>query len=116
MAYINQPDIKEARGGLRDSVLVAASLRLAGRPSARPVRRRVERLLDVCALHLSGHNKDTNMLLSPGIGQGVRGRWALPTWLLPDGERSQVDRRSADVVARAGRQIAFSLDSTACES
>lgn len=38
MAYINQPDIKEARGGLRDSVLVSALGRiLACRPSARHV-------------------------------------------------------------------------------
>ena len=38
MAYSNQPDIKESRGGLRDSVLVSALCRfLACRPPARPV-------------------------------------------------------------------------------
>ena len=66
MAYINQPDIKEARGGLRDSVLVSALAAswLADRPHG-TYDDAVERLLDVRdCIHLVA-GKDTNMLLSP---------------------------------------------------
>lgn len=58
MAYINQPDIKEARGGLRDSVLVSAlaSSWLADRPHG-TYDDAVRRLLDVRRLHPSGRRQ-----------------------------------------------------------
>lgn len=114
MAYINQPDIKEARGGLRDSVLVAALAAswLADRPHGR-YDDAVERLLDVRdCIHLVA-NKDTNMLLSPYQAK-VSAMLGLADPTLPDGER---EAKSIDdlqtLLARVGRQIAFSLDSTA---
>ena len=114
MAYINQPDIKEARGGLRDSVLVAALAAswLADRPHGR-YDDAVERLLDVRdCIHLVA-NKDTNILLSPYQAK-VSAMLGLADPTLPDGER---EAKSIDdlqtLLARVGRQIAFSLDSTA---
>ena len=114
MAYINQPDIKEARGGLRDSVLVSALAAswLADRPHG-TYDDAVERLLDVRAcIHLVA-GKDTNMLLSPYQAK-VAAMLGLADPTLPDGER---EAKSIDdlqtLLARVGRQIAFSLDSTA---
>ncbi|ETY70617.1 nucleotidyltransferase domain-containing protein [Bifidobacterium moukalabense] len=114
MAYINQPDIKEARGGLRDSVLVAALAAswLADRPHGR-YDDAVERLLDVRdCIHLVA-NKDTNMLLSPYQAK-VSAMLGLADPTLPDGEReaTSIDDLQT-LLARVGRQIAFSLDSTA---
>lgn len=114
MAYINQPDIKEARGGLRDSVLVSALTAswLADRPHG-TYDDAVERLLDVRdCIHLVA-GKDTNMLLSPYQAK-VAAMLGLADPTLPDGER---EAKSIDdlqtLLARVGRQIAFSLDSTA---
>lgn len=112
--YINQPDIKEARGGLRDSVLVSALAAswLADRPHG-TYDDAVERLLDVRdCIHLVA-GKDTNMLLSPYQAK-VAAMLGLADPTLPDGER---EAKSIDdlqtLLARVGRQIAFSLDSTA---
>ena len=114
MAYINQPDIKEARGGLRDSVLVSALAAswLADRPHG-TYDDAVERLLDVRdCIHLVA-GKDTNMLLLPYQAK-VAAMLGLADPTLPDGER---EAKSIDdlqtLLARVGRQIVFSLDSTA---
>ena len=87
LAYINQPDIKEARGGLRDSVLVSALAAswLADRPHG-TYDDAVERLLDVRdCIHLVA-GKDTNMLLSPYQAK-VAAMLGLADPTLPDGER-----------------------------
>ena len=114
MAYGNQPDIKESRGGLRDSVLVSALAAswLADRPHGQ-YDDAVERLLDVRdCIHLVA-NKDTNMLLAPYQAR-VSAMLGLADPTLPSGER---EAKSIDdlqtLLARVGRQIAFSLDSTA---
>lgn len=114
MAYDNQPDIKESRGGLRDSVLVSALTAswLADRPHGQ-YDDAVERLLDVRdCIHLVA-NKDTNMLLAPYQAR-VSAMLGLADPTLPSGER---EAKSIDdlqtLLARVGRQIAFSLDSTA---
>nr|WP_205832070.1 nucleotidyltransferase domain-containing protein [Bifidobacterium sp. DSM 109958] len=114
LAYINQPDVKEARGGLRDAVLVSALAAswLADRPHGR-YDEDVERLLDVRdCIHLVA-NKDTNLLLAP-YQPRVAAMLGLadPTW--PQAER---DARAIDDLqtrlAGLGRQISFALDSTA---
>ena len=114
MAYGNQPDIKESRGGLRDSVLVSALAAswLADRPHGQ-YDDAVERLLDVRdCIHLVA-NKDTNMLLAPYQAR-VSAMLGLADPTLPSGER---EVKSIDdlqtLLARVGRQIAFSFDSTA---
>ena len=114
MAYGNQPDIKESRGGLRDSVLVSALTAswLADRPHGQ-YDDAVERLLDVRdCIHLVA-NRDTNMLLAPYQAR-VSAMLGLADPTLPSGER---EAKSIDdlqtLLARVGRQIAFSLDSTA---
>ncbi len=114
MAYINQPDIKEARGGLRDCVLVSALAAswLADRPHGK-YDDAVERLLDVRdCIHLVA-NKDTNMLLSPYQAR-VAAMLGLADPTLPEGEReaASIDDLQT-LLARMGRQVAFSLDSTA---
>ena len=114
VAYINQPDIKEARGGLRDSVLVSALAAswLADRPHG-VYDDAVEHLLDVRdCIHLVA-KKDTNLLLAPYQAQvATMMGLADPTW--PKDER---DARAIDdlqtVLARYGRRVAFALDSTA---
>lgn len=114
MEYLNQPDIKEARGGLRDSVLVSALAAswLADRPHGR-YDDAVERLLDVRdCIHLVA-GKDANRLLSPYQAK-VAAMLGLADPTLPQGER---EAKSVDdlqtLLARLGRQIAFSLDTTA---
>lgn len=114
MAYINQPDIKEARGGLRDCVLVSALAAswLADRPHGK-YDDAVERLLDVRdCIHLVA-NKDTNMLLSQYQAR-VAAMLGLADPTLPEGEReaASIDDLQT-LLARVGRQVAFSLDSTA---
>lgn len=113
IAYINQPDIKEARGGLRDSVLMSALAAswLADRPHG-VYDDAVEDLLDVRdCIHLVAR-KDTNLLLSP-YQDKVAAMLGLADPTLPTGER---EARSIDDLqtrlARIGRQVAFALDST----
>lgn len=114
LPYLNQPDVKEARGGLRDTVLVAALAAswLADRPHGR-YDEAVERLLDVRdAIHLAA-GKDTNLLLAAWQPQ-VAAMLGLADPTLPEGER---EATSIDdlltLMARLGRRIAFALDSTA---
>ena len=114
MEYLNQPDIKEARGGLRDSVLVSALAAswLADRPHGR-YDDAVERLLDVRdCIHLVA-GKDANRLLAPYQAE-VAAMLGLADPTLPEGER---EAESIDdlqtILARLGRTIAFSLDATA---
>ncbi|EFA22286.1 nucleotidyltransferase domain-containing protein [Bifidobacterium gallicum] len=114
LPYVNQPDVKEARGGLRDAVLleaIAASW-LADRPHGR-YDVAFERLLDARdAIHLAAR-KDTNLLLS-AYQAPVAAMLGLADPTLPQDERAA---RSIDdlqtMLARLGRTIAFSLDSTA---
>ncbi|OZG60698.1 protein-P-II uridylyltransferase [Bifidobacterium lemurum] len=114
LPYINQPDVKEARGGLRDTVLVSALAAswLADRPHG-VYDEAVERLLDVRdCIHLAA-GKDTNLLLAPYQAQvAVMLGLADPTW--PEAERTAyaIDDLQT-LLARIGRRIAFSLDSTA---
>ena len=114
MEYLNQPDIKEARGGLRDSVLVSALAAswLADRPHGR-YDDAVERLLDVRdCIHLVA-GKDANRLLAPYQAE-VAAMLGLADPTLPEGER---EAKSIDdlqtLLAQLGRTIAFSLDATA---
>lgn len=114
LPYVNQPDIKESRGALRDTVLTAALAAswLADRPHGR-YDDAVERLLDVRdCIHLVAH-KDTNLLLTP-YQAPVAAMLGLADPTLPEGER---EAKSIDdvqtLLAQLGRTIAFSLDSTA---
>lgn len=114
LAYLNQPDVKEAQGGLRDTVLVAALAAswLADRPHGR-YDEAVERLLDVRdCIHLAA-NKDTNLLLAP-YQPKVAAMLGLADPTLPPGDReaASVDDLMT-MLARLGRTIAFSYDSTA---
>lgn len=113
LAYLNQPNIKESRGGLRDTILISAlaSSWLADRPHGR-YDDAVDRLLDVRdCVHLAA-GKDTNLLLS-AYQTMVAGMLGLADPTLPQEQR---DSRSVDdlqtLLARIGRQIAFSLDLT----
>lgn len=114
LQYVNQPDIKETRGGLRDSVLVSALAVswLADRPHG-IYDEAVERLLDVRdCIHLVA-GKDTNLMLTPYQAK-VAAMLGLadPTW--PENERAaySIDDLQT-LLARIGRRISFSLDSTA---
>ena len=87
MSYVNQPDIKESRGGLRDTVLLSALAAswLADRPHGR-YDDAVERLLDVRdAIHLITR-KDTNRLLTQYQAE-VAAMLGLADPTLPEGER-----------------------------
>lgn len=114
LPYLNQPDIKEARGGLRDAVLVSALAAswLADRPHGR-YDEAVERLLDVRdCIHLVT-NKDTNLLLTP-YQPKVAAMLGLADPTLPEDERAAASIDDLlTLLARLGRTIAFSYDSTA---
>lgn len=114
LQYINQPDIKEARGGLRDSVLVAALAAswLADRPHG-AYDDAVNRLLDVRdCVHLAA-GKDTNLLLAQ-YQVPVAAMLGLADPTLPEDERAgaSIDDLQT-MLARLGRAISFSLDFTA---
>lgn len=114
LPYLNQPNIKEARGGLRDSVLVSALAAswLADRPHGQ-YDEAVERLLDVRdCIHLVS-NKDANLLLTP-YQPKVAAMLGLADPTLPEDERaaSSIDDLMT-LIARLGRVIAFSYDATA---
>lgn len=117
MPYVNQPDIKESRGGLRDTVLLGALAAswLADRPHGR-YDASVERLLDVRdCIHMAA-GKDTNLLLAP-YQAPVAAMLGLADPTLPSGAR---EAKSIDdlqtLLARLGRTIAFSLDATAARA
>ncbi|MBT1173535.1 nucleotidyltransferase domain-containing protein [Bifidobacterium sp. MA2] len=115
LQYLNQPDVKEARGGLRDSVLVSALAVswLADRPHG-VYDEAVERLLDVRdCIHLVA-NKDTNLLLTP-YQDKVAAMLGLADPTLPSGgeREAKAIEDMQTMLARIGRRIAFSLDSTA---
>ncbi len=114
LPYLNQPDIKEARGGLRDTVLVSALAAswLADRPHG-SYDEAVERLLDVrdCLHVVVG--KETNLLL-PAYQPKVAAMLGLADPTLPEGEReADAVEGLQTLLATLGRRIAFSLDSTA---
>ncbi|WP_236034461.1 nucleotidyltransferase domain-containing protein [Bifidobacterium saguinibicoloris] len=115
LQYINQPDVKESRGGLRDSVLVSALAAswLADRPHGM-YDEAVERLLDVRdCIHLVA-KKDTNLLLA-AYQDKVAAMLGLADPTLPTGgerEAKSIDDMQT-MLARLGRRIAFALDSTA---
>ncbi|NMM99050.1 nucleotidyltransferase domain-containing protein [Bifidobacterium olomucense] len=114
LQYVNQPDIKEARGGLRDSVLVSALAAswLADRPHG-SYDEAVERLLDVRdCIHLVA-GKDTNLLLTPYQAK-VAAMLGLadPTWPADERAAYSIDDLQT-LLARVGRRISFALDSTA---
>lgn len=114
LAYINQPNIKETRGGLRDAVLVSglAASWLADRPHGR-YDDAVERLLDIRdCLHFTAQ-KDTNLLL-PQYHAEVAAMLGFADPTLPyEARNSKAVDDMQTLLARTGRAIAFSLDSTA---
>ena len=115
LPYLNQPDIKEARGGLRDTVLVSALATswLADRPHG-SYDDAVEHLLDVRdCIHLAA-NKDTNMLL-PAYQVDVARMMGLSDPTIPDEDQRAAEsiENMQTMLARYGRRIAFALDSTA---
>ena len=108
MSYVNQPDIKESRGGLRDTVLLSALAAswLADRPHGR-YDDAVERLLDVRdAIHLITR-KDADRLLTQYQAE-VAAMLGLTDPTLPEGER---EAKSIDdlqtLLASLSRTIAF---------
>lgn len=113
LAYLGQPNIKEARGGLRDVSLVMALADswLADRPHG-TFDSAARRLLEVRdCLHLAA-GKETNMLLAEYQPQ-VAAMLGLADPTLPHGEREH--EASVDLlalVARLSRIVAYSLDST----
>ncbi|MFT8330122.1 nucleotidyltransferase domain-containing protein [Bifidobacterium psychraerophilum] len=113
LPYINQPDIKEARGGLRDSTLIAslAASWLSDRPHGQ-YDAALERLLDVRdCIHLAS-KKDTNLLL-PQYQPQVAGMLGLADPTLPKDEREALSIDDLQtLLASLGRRIAFALDST----
>lgn len=117
LPYVNQPDVKESRGGLRDVVLTAAlsASWLADRPHGR-YDAAVERLLDVRdCIHLAAH-RDTNLLLTP-YQAPVAAMLGLADPTLPEDERAATSIDDLlTLIARLGRAIAFSLDATAARA
>lgn len=117
LAYLNQPDVKESRGGLRDTTLISALAAswLADRPHGR-YDQAGERLLDIRdCLHLAAR-KDTDILLA-AYQPRVAALLGLDDPTLPRNER---DVKAIDdlqtMLARLGRAIAFSWESTAARA
>ncbi|KFI73541.1 protein-PII uridylyltransferase [Bifidobacterium minimum] len=114
MPYLNQPNVKEARGGLRDAVLVSALAAswLADRPHG-GYDDAVEKLLDVRdCIHLVA-GKDTDLLLAqyqPSVARMMG--LCDPTIPEPDRAVSAVEDLQT-LLSRLGRRIAFALDATA---
>ena len=113
LPYINQPDIKEARGGLRDSILIAslAASWLSDRPHGQ-YDSALERLLDVRdCIHLASR-KDSNLLL-PQYQAPVAEMLGLADPTLPEEERQARSIEDLQtLLASLGRLIAFALDAT----
>ena len=115
LPYLNQPDLKEARGGLRDATLTSAMAAtwLADRPHGE-YDDDIQRLLDARdGLHLVA-GRDTNLLL-PAYQPRVAAVLGLADPTLPEGGEREADATGAlqTLLARLGRHLSFALDSTA---
>ncbi|WP_289093121.1 protein-PII uridylyltransferase [uncultured Bifidobacterium sp.] len=114
MSYLNQPNIKEAHGGLRDTVLVSALAAswLADRPHGR-YDDAVERLLDVRdCIHLAS-GRDTNLLLT-AYQPRVAAMLGLADPTLPEDERAAASIDDLmTMIARLGRTVSFAYLDTA---
>ncbi len=114
LAYLNQPDVKQARGGLRDSVLVSGLVAswLADRPHEDEYRECVESLLDVrdCIQLVSHH--DTDLLLGDFQPRVAAMMGLADPTLEPDAREAQSIEMLQTRLAHFGRYIAFALDST----
>lgn len=114
LPYLNQPNVKEAHGGLRDTVLVSALAAswLADRPHGR-YDDAVERLLDVRdCIHLAA-GRDTNLLLT-AYQPAVAAMLGLADPTLPEGERAAASIDDPmTMIARLGRTVSFAYLDTA---
>lgn len=114
LPYLNQPNVKEAHGGLRDTVLVSALAAswLADRPHGR-YDDAVERLLDVRdCIHLAA-GRDTNLLLT-AYQPAVAAMLGLADPTLPEGERAAASIDDLmTMIARLGRTVSFAYLDTA---
>lgn len=114
LPYLNQPNVKEAYGGLRDTVLVSALAAswLADRPHG-GYDDAVERLLDVRdCIHLAA-GRDTNLLLT-AYQPAVAAMLGLADPTLPEGERAAASIDDLmTMIARLGRTVSFAYLDTA---
>lgn len=115
LPYLNQPNIKESRGGLRDAVLVSALAMtwLSDRPHGE-YDDAVSRLLDVRdCLHLAA-GKDSCILLSQ-YQPAVARMMGLMDPTIPDADQREGESVETlqMMLAKYGRKVAFALDSTA---
>lgn len=114
LPYLNQPNVKEAHGGLRDTVLVSALAAswLADRPHGR-YDDAVERLLDVRdCIHLAA-GRDTNLLLT-AYQPAVAAMLGLADPTLPEGEHAAASIDDLmTMIARLGRTVSFAYLDTA---
>ena len=114
LPYLNQPNVKEAHGGLRDTVLVSALAAswLADRPHG-GYDDAVERLLDVRdCIHLAA-GRDTNLLLT-AYQPAVAAMLGLADPTLPEGERAAASIDDLmTMIARLGRTVSFAYLDTA---
>lgn len=113
IAYLNQPDIKEARGGLRDAVLIEALAAswLVDKPHGK-YDEAVQRLLDIRDCLQLVANKDTNLMLAT-YQPRVAAMMGLADPTLPDQERDIMAIDDLQMqLAGITRQIAFAWEST----
>ena len=114
LPYLNQPNVKEAHGGLRDTVLVSALAAswLADRPHG-GYDDAVERLLDVRdCIHLAA-GRDTNLLLT-AYQPAVAAMLGLADPTRPEGERAAASIDDLmTMIARLGRTVSFAYLDTA---